>query len=402
MYEILCEILKMDLKKEKQMYYSKNSKMIISKTIVLNCCRAVSDGNVYALRGLDSIKSYYKKNKRIEFQISCKMINTNVYCTRNLIEDCHFIWIKLAYIHEWIEYDDKINDLNLSINDLKIENTEIKTKLLIKSKSNKIYEENTHNILYRFLADVLLQLIITSYSNKLSKIPLNLSIFIDLVNQSDSAILKNDEIINSILDIMENVGVTLQDLKKASEKSTQNNLEEKLVKSLKPFNKIQFIEDITIGQDTFKKEELNQVLEILFFIKNRGNIIAHPNIDLEESLKMISIPIMPIKFEIDYFYENFLKGKIETEIDKKFQNIYDVNLPILINDNEDDYYKVNNLNIKLKEEYNLFKNIKAHKNGVMGALNDKIKKIRDNVLSQINISNIKKKCNDKGYNPNNI
>ena len=46
------------------------------------------------------------------------MINRNEYCRRNLIEDCHFIWLKLAYIHERIEYDDKINVLNLSINDL--------------------------------------------------------------------------------------------------------------------------------------------------------------------------------------------------------------------------------------------------------------------------------------------
>ena len=390
MYEILCEILKIDLKKEKTEILFEKFNNGIFKNYYSKLLKAVSNGNVYALSCLDSIKSYYKKNKIIEFPIDYKMININEFRIRNFIERCHFIWQKLAYIHERIEYDDKINDLNLSINDLKIENTEIKTKLLIKSKSNKIYEENTHNILYRFLADILLQLIITSYSNKLSKIPLNLSIFIDLVNQSDSAILKNDEIINSILDIMENVGETLQDLKKASEKSEQNNLKEKLVKYLKSFNKIQFVEDINIGQDTFKKEELNQVLEILFFIKNRGNIIAHPNIDLEESLKMISIPIMPIKFEIDYFYENFLKGKIETEIDKKFQNIYDVNLPILINDNEDDYYKVNNLNIKLKEKYNLFQNIKDYKDGVMSDINDKIKKIRDNVLSQLNISKIKK------------
>ena len=134
-------------------------------------------------------------------------------------------------------------------------------------------------------------------------------------------------------------------------------------------------------------------MEILFFIKNRGNIITHPNIDLDESLKMSNISTMPIKFEIDYFYENYLKGKIEPEFNKKFENtenIYDDSLLILINDNEDDYYKVNNLNIKLKEKYNLFKNIKDYKDGIMGDINDKIKKIRDEVLSQLNISKIKK------------
>ena len=44
-----------------------------------------------------------------------------------------------------------------------------------------------------------------------------------------------------------------------------------------------------------------------------------------------------------------MKGKFETEFEKKFENIYDVNLLILISDNEDNYYKVNNFNIKLKE-----------------------------------------------------
>ena len=91
------------------------------------------------------------------------MINRNEYCIRNFIEDCHSIWFQLSNIHKLIKYDDKINYLNLSINDLKIENTEIKTNLLIKSKYNKIYEENTYNILYRFLGVVLLQLIIINY-----------------------------------------------------------------------------------------------------------------------------------------------------------------------------------------------------------------------------------------------
>ena len=390
-YEILCDILKIDLKKEKgdilfpkfndnkfNNYYSK-------------LLKAVSDGNLYALNCLNSIKSYYKKNNIIEYQINYQMINRYEYNIRNFIEQCHFIWLKLTNIHKDFNYDDKINNLNLSINNLKIENTEIKTKLLIKNRSNKIYENNTHNILFRFLADELLQLIITTYSQKLSKIPLNLSIFIDLINQSDSAIniLQNNEIINTIFDIIGNVNLILQEFKKTSEKKVQNNLKEKLIKNLKSFNKIIFVEDINIGEETFKKEELNQLLDILFFIKSRGNIIAHPNIDLDESLKMVNLPPMPIKFEIDYFYENFLKGKIENEYNKKSENINDNNLPLLMNDDEDNYYTLNNFNIKIKEKNNLFKNIKDYKDGVMDDINNKIKVIRDNIISQLNICKIK-------------
>ena len=390
-YEILCDILKIDLKKEKEDILFPKFNDNKFNNYYSKLLKAVSDGNLYALNCLNSIKSYYKKNNIIEYQINYQMINRYEYNIRNFIEQCHFIWLKLTNIHKDFNYDDKINNLNLSINNLKIENTEIKTKLLIKNRSNKIYENNTHNILFRFLADELLQLIITTYSQKLSKIPLNLSIFIDLINQSDSAIniLQNNEIINTIFDIIGNVNLILQELKKTSEKKVQNNLKEKLIQNLKSFNKIIFVEDINIGEETFKKEELNQLLDILFFIKSRGNIIAHPNIDLDESLKMVNLPPMPIKFEIDYFYENFLKGKIENEYNKKSENINDNNLPLLMNDDEDNYYTLNNFNIKIKEKNNLFKNIKDYKDGVMDDINNKIKVIRDNIITQLNICKIK-------------
>ena len=390
-YEILCDILKIDLKKEKEDILFPKFNDNKFKNYYSKLLNAVSDGNLYALSCLNSIKSYYKKNNIIEYQINYQMINRYEYNIRNFIEQCHFIWLKLTNIHKDFNYDDKINNLNLSINNLKIENTEIKTKLLIKNISNKIYENNTHNILFRFLADELLQLIITTYSQKLSKIPLNLSIFIDLINQNDSAIniLQNDEIINTIFDIIGNVNLILQEFKKTSEKKVQNNLKEKLIQNLKSFNKIIFVEDLNIGEETFKKEELNQLLDILFFIKSRGNIIAHPNIDLDESLKMVNLPPMPIKFEIDYFYENFLKGKIENEYNKKSENINDNNLPLLMNDDEDNYYTLNNFNIKIKEKNNLFKNIKDYKDGVMDDINNKIKVIRDNIITQLNICKIK-------------
>ena len=185
------------------------------------------------------------------------------------------------------------------------------------------------------------------------------------------------------------MNLILQEFKKTSEKKVQNNLKEKLIQNLKSFNKIIFVEDINIGEETFKKEELNQLLDILFFIKSRGNIIAHPNIDLDESLKMVNLPPMPIKFEIDYFYENFLKGKIENEYNKKSENINDNNLPLLMNDDEDNYYTLNNFSIKIKEKNNLFKNIKDYKDGVMDDINNKIKVIRDNIISQLNICKIK-------------
>ena len=399
LYEILCQIIKIDLKKKNEDILFKKFNNDEFKKYYYKLINDASNGNIYAINSLDSIKSYYKKKNIIEIRIQHNKIFNNEYYIRNFIENCHSIWFKLAYIHIKINFDNIKNDLNLSINNLKIENAEINTKLLIKDFSSKIYEGNTNYILSRFFANKLLQQIVTKYPAKLSQIPLSLSIFIDLFNQKDSSIILNEEIRNSIIDILENINSTLKEFKNASDDSAQNNLKEKLVQYLKPFNKIYFIEDIVIGQDTFTKEELNQVLEIFLFIIRKGNITAYPNIDLNESLKMISLPTMPLKFEIDYFYNNLLSGKIETKMNKKFENtenMYDDKLPTLINDDEDYYYyKLNNLNIKQEEKYNLYKNIKDYKDGVMDDINNKIKEIRDDILSRLNISNIKKDVQTK-------
>ena len=67
LYEILCDILKIDLKKEKgdilfQKFNDNKFKNYYSKLL-----KAVSDGNLYSLTCLNSIKSYYKKNNLINY-----------------------------------------------------------------------------------------------------------------------------------------------------------------------------------------------------------------------------------------------------------------------------------------------------------------------------------------------
>ena len=392
----MCDILKIDLKnvnkdilftkfnnEEFQEYYSK-------------LIKDASEGNTYSLNCLEFIKSFYQKKKIIEFKINYNIIMNNQFYIRNFIEKCKLIWMALIQIHTNINYDDKINDIKASNNNLKIKIDELDTKLLINNHSDNIYKNNTHNILCRFLADQLIQLIITKYTNKLNEISLNFSIFIDLFSNSEYNILSDNKIINSILGLSTNLNKKIEEYKNSNDIEIKKSLKKNIVDYLDPFNKIIFIDDITIGQDIFKKEELNQILDILFFIKNKGNVIAHPNMDLDESLKMINIPTMPLNFEIDYFYNSSLKKTIEKEIGKNLETLYDDhNLPIIIKEDKDIYYKLNNMIFENEEKYNLLKHIKDFKDGVMGDIIEKITNIRDDILSRFNISRLKKDVQTK-------
>ena len=398
LYEILCEILKIDLKKKKEdilfeQFNNKKFNKYYSKLI-----KDASEGNTYSLNCLDTIKSYYQKKNVIEFKINYDKINNKQYSIRNFIDNCKLTWMALIYIHKMINYDDKLNNLRITNNNLKIKIDEINTKLLINNFTFGVYKENSHNLLCRFLSEKLIQSIIAKYPNKLDKISLNLNIFIDLFSKSDFNILSDKIIINSILGLLTDLNETLLESKNSDDKSVQKELKEKIIEYINsPYN-ISFIDDIIIGEDIFKKEELNKILDILFFIKNKGNITAHPNIDLNKILKLIKIHSMPIKFEIEHFYDSSLKENIEKEINKKFESIediYDDTSPILLNQDESIYYKLNNVNNELKEKYNIFQNIKDYRDGAMNDIIKKITEIRDDILSRFNIPKIKKEVKAK-------
>ena len=82
----------------------------------------------------------------------------------------------------------------------------------------------------------------------------------------------------------------------------KKELKEEILNSINVSSKIHFSQDLLYKGNIFQKEELNQIIDILFYIKGFGNVTAHPNINLNESLKMLSIQSLPINFEIEYFY----------------------------------------------------------------------------------------------------
>ena len=154
----------------------------------------------------------------------------------NFIERCKYTWFSLNNIHNIINIDDTFNEFKIYYNNLKIKNDELDIKLLINNNSNMSNKKITHNVISRFLANELVISILKKYPEKFNK--------------------------------------DLEVYKKTSDESVKKNLKENMNKYPNPYKKINFIEDIKIDKDIFKKEELNQILDILFFIKDEGNITA--------------------------------------------------------------------------------------------------------------------------------
>ena len=128
-------------------------------------------------------------------------------------------------------------------------------------------------------------------------------------------------------------------------KNNENNIVE-------VHNKIKFKSDIKTSRHIFTKDELNFILEFLFYFKKKGTIIAHPNIDPEENIQL--------KTEEKYF--------------KTINNI--------INDNSIQEREVMSENEYEKEKETIIKNAKL-----------KLKLIKDEIINYFMEFSSKKEIN---------
>jgi len=160
-------------------------------------------------------------------------------------------------------------------------------------------------------------------------------------------------------------------------------------------SKIRFSKDLFYKNNIFKKQELNKIIDILFYIKDFGNVTAHPNINLDESLKMLSFQNLPINFEIEYFYNNKLKeqvdNKINTQIEINSKSLGEI-LPRIMLKEEDNYYHLNEFNIKMRNDYDILKNIEQYRKGINNEVIEKIKEIINELLKNLNICKLKKEA----------
>ena len=393
-FEILCQLLKKDLKYTKEdILFSKFNGEEFRK-YYSELYKGIEEGNKYFLNCLDSIKLCYnnKNKKKLEFDYS--KFSQREELQQIFIKNCEVTWSILSNLHRFFNYDRIINELKESNIKLKIKTDELFASFLVSQKENEIQQENTHNILCRFLADQLLQTIIIKYHDKLNKISLNLNIFLDIILKSNIDIISNKDILNKICTISTEFSIVVKQLENDPSNA---ELKKQLFKLIGSQSKIQFIDDIVIGDEIFKKEELNQILDILFFIKNFGSITAHPNINLDNSIKMLNIQKLPLNFEIDYLYNNELKNKLQNEINV---NCININAKIdnislkLLEDEDEIYYQLNKSNdgIQTNIEYDLFKKLENYRKIDKENIINKLKTIRDNLLKNFYICKMKKEA----------
>ena len=391
-YEILCQLLKKDLKNtEEDILFNKfNSKEF--RDYYSELFKGIEEGNKYFLNCLDSIKSFYNNKNKKKFECDNSRFSAREELQQIFIKNCELIWIEISNLHRFFDYDCIFNELKESNNKIKIKNDELFSSFLILTKSNEIQLENTHNILCKFLADELLESIIIKYHSKLNSVALNLNIFLDIISKNNSDIISNINILKSI----SSISTEFSNIVKQLENNPSNEeLKNHLIELIGSQSKIQFIDNIVIKNETLKKEDLNKILDILFFIKNFGNITAHPNINLNDTIKMLNIQKLPLNFEIDYLYTNVLKNKLQNEIKGNFENISDKieNITFKLLEDEDEiYYQLdkNYAEIQTMNDCDLFKNLENYRNGYNEIIIQKVKEIRDNLLTNFNICKMKK------------
>ena len=222
------------------------------------------------------IKTLYNKKKVNYFEYDIKEIIDRENKIERFVDQFKFFLNYLDNTHILMNSDKKMNSLKLSNDNLKIKINELRLELLRSKNTNKLISNDIHKILSRFLADEILKIIITKYHDKLDKVALKLNIILNLISENKDEIFLNEDILNSIEDISEEFAKTIKEYKN-DPKSLK--IRKKLLDMIDISSKNQFIEDITVGDELFKKKEINCILDILFFIKKIGNKSAHPNIN---------------------------------------------------------------------------------------------------------------------------
>ena len=202
----------------------------------------------------------------------------------NYISNIKFAFISFDYNDRDIKLNNKVIALNNQCLKLRSDIHLLKIKIIALLKSNKLYTSYLMNIINRYLSNFLLRKTVEKYPSKFSPIHISLKNFYEIATNFTDVVLKNNKN-NSILNNL------INKLKLANNQNGLNELEKNnsFIESLRDENNIMFISPIKIKDETFSAEEMNYVLDTLFYFKNPGNIIAHINIEPKESIKLKNI-----------------------------------------------------------------------------------------------------------------
>lgn len=240
-----------------------------------NLLEKAKNGSRNAIEDLQRIYDEYqtlkiKKSKNFKFNSfieECKNVRENKIETYLIMFKLLLIKIKKSYfkikkaikeINDKMKFIEQSNDINF----LKIKNIAL-------YNSNRLGEVYLRNLISSYLSDWIIAELINKYPKNFSKIELSLTNIYEILKYYGKERI-NEETKNKINSLCNKLTKLIQ----------SNNFEIKQISDfLKDDKEIVFIKDLVINDSIVKKEDLNFILELLFFLKKIGNEVAHPNID---------------------------------------------------------------------------------------------------------------------------
>ena len=245
----------------------------------------VNKGSLYYLEVLNKIANEYKNNNLkindnynnfsssivliLELKKQIRIMNSNqiIYSLlTKYFEKINYIKFKLDYL----DLENKIDLININLQE---------TQIIIQSvlKSEYFYQNKLLKLINRSIADSLIRFLIEKFPNNFKKIYFNFSIFENLNEIYKNTPQKLEKIENdnkgAIINYMDNLKYKINNEEK---ENTINDL------------KLVFINPIKIKGDLLSVDKLNLMLEYLFLIKEKGNLITHPNSKNNTHLNEIS------------------------------------------------------------------------------------------------------------------
>ena len=285
-----------------------------------NLIRRRKNGSLFYIRAYEEIKnSYENASKKInDEQLNLgllyeKSIKSSKIYTEN--SDKKSLLFRILFIRNDLlkEISSQETLLNNDIMKIRMAKYEIKNNSLL--NANNKYKSNIIKLLNRSIADNIIRYLVLTYPYNFKKIDLDSKIYINIKEafKDKPSILQqlisehNEEIIKFSNDMKSTENENNEDITTAE--NTEKNIdEEEELDDNEDLNfTLIFEKPIKINNQEISTDELNDTLNYLFYIKDIGNLSAHPkNNPNSIKLDLYDNSFFP-KNDSDSEYEKFIK-----------------------------------------------------------------------------------------------
>ena len=249
-------------------------------------------GKIEAYENLRIIENNYKKMKKIkkeddngyrEFLDSCFV---NQIKRGDELNDIYsLLFNRLLSIQSEFDKCEKI-EIKKDLKEIEMDNILIKSKIIGIINSNQIGKDFMKKLLGRYLADFIIRIIFKKYSSEFKVINISLSNIYEIIINYGKELI-DDKKINLINELAGKLIFNKEHIPKEDYEKTIISY----INSIKTENKIAFQNSISINEEIIEKNDLNFTLASLLYLRNIGNITAHPNIESKTPIKINDVSI---------------------------------------------------------------------------------------------------------------